>query len=55
MHLTPEQQELVRQAKVRGEQRINLQFTPEQEADWNNAADEEWLPRMRTLPTITRL
>ena len=42
MQLTPEQQELVRQAKARGEQRINLQFTPEQKADWNNAADEEW-------------
>ncbi len=41
MQLTPEQQELVRQAKARGEQRINLPFTPEQKAEWKNAVDEE--------------
>ncbi len=42
MQLTPGQQELVRQAKARGEQRINLRFTPKQKTEWKNAADEEW-------------
>ncbi|MDZ4659176.1 MAG: hypothetical protein SH868_16515 [Bythopirellula sp.] len=42
MEFTPEQQELVQQAKARGEQRINLQFTQEQQAEWKNAVEEEW-------------
>ncbi len=42
MQLTPEQQKLVRQAKARGEQRINFPFTPEQEAEWKKAVDKEW-------------
>jgi DNA-binding MarR family transcriptional regulator len=42
MQFTPEQKGLVEQAKARGEQRINLEFTPEQRAEWQKAVEEEW-------------
>jgi hypothetical protein len=41
MQLTPEQQELVRQARGRGERRVFLQFTPEQRRAWRQIVDQE--------------
>jgi hypothetical protein len=41
MQLTPEQQELVRQARGRGERRVFLQFTPEQRQAWRQVVDQE--------------
>jgi hypothetical protein len=37
MQLTPEQKELIRQAKMRGERRIYMEFTPEQKQDYREA------------------
>src|SRR6185369_13864705 len=41
MKLTTEQQEQVRQAKARGEQRLFMQFTSEQKKSWREAIDQE--------------
>ena len=41
MQLTPEQQQQVLQAKANGEKRVNIQFTPEQRADWAAVVQEE--------------
>jgi hypothetical protein len=41
MQLTPEQEELVRQARSRGERRVFMQFTPEQKQTWRAAVEQE--------------
>ncbi len=41
MHLTPEQQERIRQAKAAGEKRVTLSFTPQQKAEWEAAVQQE--------------
>jgi hypothetical protein len=41
MQLTPEQEELVRQARARGERRVFMQFTPEQRQAWRQAVEQE--------------
>jgi hypothetical protein len=41
MELTPEQKELVRQAKQRGERRIYMEFTPDQKKEYREAVAQE--------------
>lgn len=41
MRLTPEQLDQVRQAKDRGERRVDLSFTPEQRNAWRETVDQE--------------
>ena len=41
MQLTPEQRDQVRQAKARGERRVNLSFTAEQRKAWRQAVEQE--------------
>jgi hypothetical protein len=41
VQLTPEQEELVRQARTNGERRVFMQFTPEQRQAWRQAVEQE--------------
>ena len=41
MELTPEQKELLCQAKAAGERRVMLRFTPEQRKEWRAAVEQE--------------
>ena len=41
MQLTPEQKERIRQARTRGDDRVTLDFTAAQRAQWQTAVQEE--------------
>ena len=41
MQLTPEQRDLIRQAKARGERRIYMELTPQQKKDYREAVAQE--------------
>jgi phosphoglycolate phosphatase-like HAD superfamily hydrolase len=41
MELTPEQRNIIRQAELRGERRVQVEFTPEQQADYERSVEVE--------------
>ena len=41
MQLTPEQHEQARQAKAQNERRATVRFTPDQQREWREIADQE--------------
>jgi ribosome-binding protein aMBF1 (putative translation factor) len=55
MQLTRDQQEQVRQAKERGERRVNLQFTDEQRKTWREAVEQELAAKQENTVHIRRI
>jgi hypothetical protein len=55
MHLTPQQNEQIRQAKAAGEIRVTIQFTPEQEQEWRAAAAQEMAGKEENIAHIRKL
>jgi ribosome-binding protein aMBF1 (putative translation factor) len=55
MQLTPEQREQVESAKAAGEQRVVLEFTPEQRADWEAARDAALAEKNEVISRLHRM
>ena len=55
MQLTPEQQQQVLQAKANGDNRVSIQFTPEQRADWAAAVQEELAGKEENIAHFRKL
>jgi len=55
MKLTPEQQQQVQTAKVAGENRVNLEFTAEQKANWQHTVSEAQADRDATISQLNKI
>ena len=55
MELTPEQQQQIQAAKATGENRVNLDFTTEQKANWQQAVGEEQADRDATIGQMKKI
>jgi hypothetical protein len=55
MALTFEQQEQLRQAKLRGDRRVFVQFTPEQGKAWREAAEQELAEKNENSAHVRRI
>jgi hypothetical protein len=55
MQLTPEQQAQLAQAKSVGKQRVALDFTPQQKAEWEAAVQQELAGREENLDHMRKI
>jgi hypothetical protein len=55
MELTPEQREQIRQAKVAGEKRVTLSFTPHQKAQWEAAVQQELAGKEENIAHLRKI
>ena len=55
MQLTPEQQKRISEAKSAGEKRVVLDLTPEQEAEWETAVQQELAGKDENLEHLRKV
>jgi hypothetical protein len=55
MQLTLDQEELMRQARARGERRVYMQFTPEQRQAWRKIVDQEMAGKEENITPFRKI